>query len=86
MQLVALNQQPSQLKFEPTYYYQRKTETMFLKFLKKFFWMKGQNHRHSVHHLSDHLKRDIGFMQRDVKPKRGKNPIPASLNPPITWL
>lgn len=63
-----------ELSFEPNYQLElRKTETMFVKLLRKFFWMNKVKHRHSIHHLSDHLKRDIGRFEKDINNRARPN-------------
>lgn len=87
MQIATTNNQYPPLKFEPTYHTNKKeTETMFVKLLRKFFWMSKSNHGHSIHHLSDHLKRDMGLIERDLNPKptNVNTALPKTL--PIRWV
>lgn len=87
MQTASFNHQTSGFKSEPQYKtIKRKTKTMFLEFLRKLFWMKFSNHGHSIHNLSDHLKRDMGLIEQDFNPKPRQNNRHSSKIRPNIWL
>lgn len=78
MQIATTNNQSQRPHFVPTYYSNKKenekmSKIVFVKFLRKFFWMSKADHGHSDVHLSDHLKRDIGLIDSAAKPNARNN-------------
>lgn len=92
MQNLTATSQALSLGFKQNHKFKiRKTETMFLKFLRKFFWLNKNNHghfrNHAIDHLSDHLKRDIGLIEQDVNNRpRSNDHFSAKIPPSFLWL
>ncbi|MCJ8323212.1 MAG: hypothetical protein HRU29_03955 [Rhizobiales bacterium] len=88
MHLQSLNPTPPRRDFEFKYNLQiRKTETMFLKFLSNFFWLKNGNDEHSLARLPGHLKRDMGLIEPDINPKMAhEKPVNSSPVRASIWL
>ena len=67
MQIATIKNQTLRSHLRPQIKFKiRKPESMILKFIKKFIWLNMSSHRHSIDHLPDHLKRDMGLIEPDM--------------------
>ena len=74
MQIATIKNQTLRPHFRPqTKFKIGKSETMVLKFLRKFIWLNKPSHSHSMDHLSDHLKRDMGLIEPDLNNRHRPN-------------
>lgn len=77
MQIATIKNQTIRSHLRPQIKFKiRKPESMILKFLRKFIWLKS-SHSHSIDHLPNHLKRDMGLIERDFnnKPRPNDQPV-----------